>query len=235
VPLEVPASAEIVLEGELYLDELHTEGLFGEFTGYYGTKEERPVIRINLISHRRDAICLGSYEGKPFHETNVLQGMPAEAVLMKQMGMPEVLDVYIPEGGCNLMAIAKIRKEFEGQGKWVGMNLMGDAAARQIKTFVVVDEDIDIRDWTEVMWAINTRVQPHRDIEVIKDITGCVLDPSIPYAERQYSSRSSKVLIDATMYDANEFEIPCTPHPDAITFVNTNWDKYGIDLSRNGE
>ena len=98
---------------------------------------------------------------------------------------------------------------------------------------LLVDDDIDPFDWTQVEWALATRVQPHRDVEIIGDVVGCILDPSLPLHERETGhSRTSKMIIDATKYDADEFEIPCRPRQDVMEKVNRQWSKYGIDTER---
>ena len=111
----------------------------------------------------------------------------------------------------------------------IGMAALGTWGARFVKTLIVVDDDVDPFNWTEIEWALATRVQPHRDVEIIKDVVGCILDPSLPLHERQTGhSRTSKMIIDATKYDAAEFEIPCRPKPDVMEKVSREWANYGI-------
>ncbi|MDP2725967.1 MAG: UbiD family decarboxylase, partial [Dehalococcoidia bacterium] len=232
IPLHVPAHAEIVLEGEIPADTLHEEGPFGEFTGYYGVKSRRPVIEIKAITHRNGAIHQASYEGKPPQETNVLQGISIEGEIMKLVSLPGIRGIHVTEGGCgSFNAVVSIEKRFEGYGKMMAMAILGCWAGRTIKTLIVVDEDIDPYNWTEVEWALATRMQPHQSVEIIKDVTGLVLDPSLPLAERlSGNSRTSKLIIDATRYDAKEFEVVCTPKKEAVEKVEREWGKYGIPL-----
>ena len=103
--------------------------------------------------------------------------------------------------------------------------------ARFVKTLIIVDDDIDPFDWTQVEWALATQVQPHRDVEILKDLVGCALDPSLPLHERQTGhSHTSKMIIDATRYDAQEFEIPSRPKSDVMEKVNGRWNEYGIPV-----
>jgi len=230
IPLEVPATAEIVLEGEIDPQELREEGLFGEFTGYYGIKRQRPVIKIKAITHRNNPIYAASYEGLPPHDTDLLMGVPIETEILRLVPLPGIQKVHVTEGGCGAFnCVISIKKQFEGYGKMIGMAALGTWGARFVKTLIVVDDDVDPFNWTEIEWALATRVQPHRDVEIIKDVVGCILDPSLPLHERQTGhSRTSKMIIDATMYDAAEFEIPCRPKADVMEKVNREWANYGI-------
>ena len=236
IPLEVPASAEIVLEGEIDPKELREEGLFGEFTGYYSIKRTRPVIKIKAITHRNDPIYAASYEGLPPHDTDLLMGIPIETEILRLVPLPGIQKVHVTEGGCGAFnCVISIKKQFEGYAKMVGMAALGTWGARFVKTLIIVDDDIDPFDWTQVEWALATRVQPHRDVEIVGDLVGCILDPSLSLHERETGhSRTSKMIIDATMYDAAEFEIPCKPKPDVMGRVNREWAEYGIPTATRG-
>lgn len=230
VPLEVPAASEIVLEGEIDPKEVREEGLFGEFTGYYGIKLPRPVIKIKAITHRNNPIYAASYEGLPPHDTDLLMGIPIETEILRLVPLPGIQKVHVTEGGCGAFnCVISIKKQFEGYGKMIGMAALGTWGARFVKTLIVVDDDVDPFDWTQVEWALATRVQPHRDVEIVSDVVGCILDPSLSLNERRTGhSRTSKMIIDATMYDAAEFETPCRPKPDVMAKVDRDWAKYRI-------
>ncbi len=230
VPLEVPAAAEIVLEGELRFDEQREEGLFGEFTGYYGIKVVRPTIKIKAITHRNNPIYLGSYEGKPPQETNYMMGIPIEAEILRLVPIPGIRKVHVTEGGCGAFnCVVSIEKQFEGYGKMIAMAILGTWGARFIKNLIIVDSDIDPYNMTEVEWALATRFQPDRDLEIIKAVTGCILDPSLSEHERATGhSRTSKMILDATRYDADTYETPCAPKKEALAEVEKNWSKYGL-------
>lgn len=230
VPLEVPASAEIVIEGEILPDTLVDEGPFGEFTGYYGgPTEPRPVIRVTAITHRDRPILQQTYEGRPPHESAILTGVPREAELIRQIALPGIKRVHVTAaGGGALHAVVAIEKLYEGYGKAVGLAVLGTHPGRFIKQVVVVDDDIDPFDPLAVEWAIATRVQPHRDIEIIKEVAGIILDPSLPRAEQSVHARTSKTIIDATRYDARSFPALCVPKPSVQQQVDQNWERYGI-------
>jgi 3-polyprenyl-4-hydroxybenzoate decarboxylase len=136
------------------------------------------------------------------------------------------------EAGCGAFsAIAQIRKQYEGHGKLMAMSILGTPVGRYIKQVTVVDEDIDPFDPMQVEWAVATRVQAGRDVEIITDVTGMILDPSLPEQEqRTGTARGSKLIVDATRYDAKTF--PTTVRPDQATLeqVERNWDRYGIPL-----
>jgi len=231
VPLEVPASAEIVIEGHiLTTDTLVDEGPFGEFTGYYGgPTEPRQVIRVTAITHRDRPILHQTYEGRPPHESAILTGVPREAELIRQIALPGIKRVHVTApGGGALHAVVAIEKMYEGYGKAIGMAVLGTHPGRFIKQVIVVDDDVDPFDPNQVEWAIATRVQPHRDIEIIKEVTGIILDPSLPRAEQSVHARTSKTIIDATKYDAKSYPALCLPRPDVQERVDREWERYGL-------
>jgi UbiD family decarboxylase len=230
IPLEVPASAEIVIEGEISVDELRDEGPFGEFTGHYGGhRAPRPVIRVKAITHRDNPILQATYEGTQPNESGYLTGVPREAELMRQISLPGIKKVHVsaPAGGA-LHAVVAVEKPYEGFGKYVGLAVLGSVAGRYVKQVVVVDADIDPFDPIQVEWAIATRVQANRDIEILKELTGILLDPSLPRAEQAGPSRTSKMIIDATRYDAKNFPPVCSPSAVIMAKVEREWARYGI-------
>jgi 2,5-furandicarboxylate decarboxylase 1 len=230
IPLEVPASAEIVIEGEILPDELREEGPFGEFTGHYGGhRAPRPVIRVKAITHRDDPILQATYEGTQPNESGFLTGVPREAELMRQITLPGIKKIHVsaPAGGA-LHAVVAVEKPYEGFGKYVGLAVLGSVAGRYVKRVIIVDADIDPFDPIQVEWAIATRVQPNRDIEILKELTGIILDPSLPKAEQLGPSRTSKMIIDATRYDGKNFPPICSPSAEAMAKVEQNWARYGI-------
>ncbi|MDP6558971.1 MAG: UbiD family decarboxylase [Candidatus Binatia bacterium] len=233
IPLEVPVTSEIVIEGEIDPHENVEEGLFGEFSGYYGVKVPRPVIKVKAITYRNEPIYAASYEGLPPHDTVLLTAVPIETEILTMIHLPGIQKVHVTDGGCGAFnCIISVKKDFEGYGKMVGMAALTTWGARYVKTLIVVDDDIDPYNWTEVEWALATRVQPHRDVEILKDLVGCILDPSLSLDERKTGhSRTSKMIIDATKYDAHEFETPCRPKPDVMERVNQQWSEYAIPIA----
>jgi UbiD family decarboxylase len=234
IPLEVPAMAEIVIEGEIQPGELREEGPFGEFTGHYGGhKAPRSVIRVKAITHRNDPILQASYEGMQPNESGFLTAVPREAEIMRQVTLPGIrkVNVTVPAGGA-LHAVVAVEKPYEGFGKYVGLAVLGSVPGRYIKRVIVVDADIDPFDPVQVEWAVATRVQANRDIEVLKQLTGIILDPSLPKEEQWSTSRTSKMIVDATRYDAKNFPPICLPASEAMTKVEREWESYGISLDR---
>jgi 4-hydroxy-3-polyprenylbenzoate decarboxylase len=194
--LQVPASAEIVLEGTIQPGETALEGPFGDHTGYYNEQEAFPVFSIERISMRRDPIYHSTYTGKPPDEPAVL-GVALNEVfvplLTKQF--PEIVDFYLPPEGCSYrLAVVSMRKQYPGHAKRVMFGVW--SFLRQFmytKFIVVVDDDINIRDWKEVVWAITTRVDPGRDTLVVENTPIDYLDFASPV-----SGLGSKLGIDAT-------------------------------------
>lgn len=237
IPLEVPTSAEIVIEGEILPDTLLEEGPFGEFTGYYGgLRMPRPVIRVKAITHRDNPILQATYEGRQPNESGFLTAVPREAELMRQIALPGVKKVHVtvPAGG-SLHAVISVEKSYEGFGKYVGLAALGTQPGRYLKQVIVVDADVDPFDPVAVEWAIATRVQAHRNVEILKEVTGIFLDPSLPREEQVGPARTSKMIIDATRYDAKSFPPVCLPASEAMEKVEREWERYGIRLgSKNG-
>jgi UbiD family decarboxylase len=134
-----------------------------------------------------------------------------------------------PGGGGALHAVVSVDKPYEGFGKYVGLAVLGTTAGRGIKQVIVVDDDIDPADPIQVEWAIATRVQPHRDIEILSELPGIILDPSLPRGG-QKPPLTSKMIIDATRYDAKNFPPICLPASEAMAKVEKEWARYGIPL-----
>ena len=194
--LRVPASSEIVLEGALHPGETALEGPFGDHTGYYNERESFPVFTVERITMRRDPIYHSTYTGKPPDEPAVL-GMALNEVFVPilQKQFPEISDFYLPPEGCSYrLAVVSIRKEFPGHAKRVMFGIW--SYLRQFmytKLIVVTDDDVNVRDWKEVIWALATRVDPARDTLVVENTPIDYLDFASPVA-----GLGSKMGIDAT-------------------------------------
>src|SRR5712692_5974196 len=186
VPLEVPADAELVIEGEVRPADKREEGPFGEYTGHYGgPRLPRPTIHVTALTRRHDAILSLAYQGAPPHETEVLVAVGKEAELVRTVSLPGVKSVYLTSAGCGaLHLVVSVEKLYEGYGKMVGMAFLSAPASRSIKRVVVVDDDIDPLDSLAVEWAIATRVQAHRDIEILTEMPSTSIDPSLPTSEQ---------------------------------------------------
>jgi UbiD family decarboxylase len=197
----VPASAEIVLEGEILPGITQLEGHFGEVTGYYDQRKvERPVFRIKAISHRKDPVFLGAYVGRPITENHIAHTFGKSPFLLKELKeiSPRVLDAYFPPETFSQYALIKIKKSFSGASKEEPKRLAFATFAHfySVKQCVVVDEDIDIYDNRSVQWAIATRVRPERDIHIIPNCMGTPLE--VAYGNESERGIASKFILDAT-------------------------------------
>jgi 4-hydroxy-3-polyprenylbenzoate decarboxylase len=194
--LQVPASAEIVLEGVIHPDETAVEGPFGDHTGYYNEQERFPVFTVERITLRRDPIYHSTYTGKPPDEPAVL-GVALNEVFVPllQRQYPEIADFYLPPEGCSYrMAIVSLRKQYAGHAKRVMFGVWSFLRQFMYTKFViVVDDDIDVRDWKEVIWAITTRMDPSRDTLLVENTPIDYLDFASPVA-----GLGSKMGLDAT-------------------------------------
>ena len=203
VPLQVPASAEIVLEGHIRPDANHKsgwqhalEGPYGDHTGYYNECAEFPVFTVERITQRADALYHSTYTGKPPDEPAML-GLALNELFVPllQRAFPEIIDFYLPPEACSYrMAVVRIRKAYAGHARRVMMGVWSHL--RQFlytKFIVVVDEDVDARDWKEVIWALTTRMDPKRDTMLIEHTPIDYLDFASPVA-----GLGSKMGLDAT-------------------------------------
>ena len=184
VDLEVPASAEIVIEGRVLPGERVMEGPFGEFTGYYGPAEENHVIEVTAITHRRDPIFLAGMTGIPPTDNHVLKSFAYESALYEKLRetFPEVTAVSYPNwGGVQYAAVIALEQRYKAQARHVILTALGDSS--RPKLVVMVDEDIDVYDTEAVNWAIMTRSQPAEDVIIVPRVAGGPLDPSAPEKE----------------------------------------------------
>jgi 4-hydroxy-3-polyprenylbenzoate decarboxylase len=201
--LNVPATAEIVLEGHIYPDPQHAsgwqhalEGPYGDHTGYYNEQAWFPVFTIDRMTLRRDPIYHSTYTGKPPDEPAVL-GMALNEVFVPllQRQFPEIVDFYLPPEGCSYrMALVRIRKAYPGHARRVMMGVWSHLRQFMYTKFiVVVDDDVDVRDWREVIWAMTTRMDPARDTMLVENTPIDYLDFASPV-----SGLGSKMGLDAT-------------------------------------
>ena len=203
MPLQVPARAEIVLEGHIHPDPGHPsgwqhalEGPYGDHTGYYNERAEFPVFTVERITQRRDAIYHSTYTGKPPDEPAMLGVALNELfVPLLQRAFPEIIDFHLPPEACSYrMAVVSIKKAYAGHARRVMMGVWSHL--RQFlytKFIVVVDEDIDVRSWPEVIWAMSTRMDPARDTMIVENTPIDYLDFASPVA-----GLGSKMGLDAT-------------------------------------
>lgn len=194
--LQVPASAEIVLEGFIYPDETAVEGPYGDHTGYYNEQETFPVFTIGRITMRRNPIYHSTYTGKPPDEPAIL-GVALNEVFVPllQKQFTEIVDFYLPPEGCSYrMAVVSMKKQYPGHAKRVMFGVWSFLRQFMYTKFIIVtDDDIDIRDWKEVIWAITTRVDPARDTLIVENTPIDYLDFASPI-----SGLGGKMGLDAT-------------------------------------
>jgi 4-hydroxy-3-polyprenylbenzoate decarboxylase len=232
-PLEVPAQAEIVLEGYIDLSEMRVEGPFGDHTGFYSLEGEYPVFHVTCVTHRRDPLYLTTIVGPPPQE-DFYMGHAVERIFLPVMRMqyPEIVDIAMPAEGIfhNLMIVA-IRKSYPGQARKIMNAIWSLGQAMLTKVVVVVDHDVNVQDWREVTWKALCAIDPQRDVQF-------VLGPvdTLDHAARRQDF-GSKMGIDATRKWASEgFD---RPWPDEITMnevtkgrVNALWGELGLDAKR---
>ena len=230
IPLKVPAEAEIVIEGHVSLEDYGDEGPYGDHTGYYNSVEPFPVFTVSAVTMRRDPIYLSTYTGRPPDEPSVLgEGLNEVFVPLFTQQFPEVVDFWLPPEACSYrVAVVSMKKAYAGHAKRVMMGVW--SYLRQFtytKFVIVVDADINARDWKDVVWALSTNVDPARDITVIENTPIDYLDFASPE-----SGLGSKLGIDATT------KLPPETHrewgrkirmtDDIIEEVTRKWAAYGL-------
>ena len=229
--LQVPAEAEIVLEGVVDDVETAPEGPYGDHTGYYNAVENFPVFRITAITMRQNPIFLSTYTGRPPDEPAILGAALNELFIpLIQQQFPEIVDFYLPPEGCSYrIAVVSIKKHYPGHAKRIMMAVWSYLRQFMYTKFVIiVDEDINARDWKDVMWAISTRMDPVRDITLVERTPIDYLDFASPE-----SGLGGKIGLDATHKIApetqREWGIPINMDSDIIAKVTANWKNYGLD------
>jgi 4-hydroxy-3-polyprenylbenzoate decarboxylase len=230
VDVEVPASAEVVLEGYVDPSEMNLEGPFGDHTGYYTPPELYPTFTLTGIMMRNNPIYLTTVVGKPILEDAYIGKVIERSFLpLVKMFQPEVVDFSMPAAGWfQGIAIVSIKKRYPGQAKKVMMGLWGMGQLSLTKILIVVDEDISVHDLNDVIWAVTTRTDPKRDTMLIENAPTDSLDPASPLL-----NLGSKMGIDATKKTKEEgFERPvqeeALPDKSTIHLVTKKWNEYGL-------
>jgi len=230
--LQVPASAEIVLEGFIYPDEMAEEGPFGDHTGYYNEVGSFPVFTVECITQRQAPIYHSTYTGKPPDEPAIL-GVALNEVFVPilQKQFPEITDFYLPPEGCSYrMAVISMKKQYAGHAKRVMLGTWSYLRQFMYTKFViVVDEDVDVHNWQEVIWAITTRMDPVRDLTILENTPIDYLDFASPV-----SGLGSKVGFDATNKwpgeTTREWGRPIKMSDAVVQKVDAMWESLGIDI-----
>ncbi|AEJ01871.1 3-octaprenyl-4-hydroxybenzoate carboxy-lyase [Nitrosomonas sp. Is79A3] len=228
--LQVPASAEIVLEGAIHPNETALEGPYGDHTGYYNEQETFPVFTIDRITMRRNPIYHSTYTGKPPDEPAIL-GVALNEVFVPllQKQFPEITDFYLPPEGCSYrMAVVSMKKQYAGHSKRVMFGIWSFLRQFMYTKFIIVtDDDINVRDWKEVIWAITTRVDPVRDTLLVENTPIDYLDFASPI-----SGLGGKMGLDATNKfpgETNrEWGTPIVMDDEIKKRVDTIWGGLGI-------
>lgn len=228
--LQVPASAEIVLEGVIHPGEEAAEGPFGDHTGYYNEVEHFPVFTIERITHRDQPIYHSTYTGRPPDEPAIL-GVALNEVFVPllQKQFPEITDFYLPPEGCSYrMAVVSMKKQYPGHAKRVMLGVWSFLRQFMYTKFVVVtDDDVNVRDWQDVIWAMTTRMDPARDTTIIENTPIDYLDFASPV-----SGLGSKVGFDATNKwpgeTRREWGRPIRMDEQVKQRIDDLWDSLGI-------
>ncbi|OZG74810.1 3-octaprenyl-4-hydroxybenzoate decarboxylase [Hahella sp. CCB-MM4] len=229
--LQVPASAEIVLEGVIHPGETAPEGPFGDHTGYYNEVDEFPVFTVERITQRKNPIYHSTYTGRPPDEPAVL-GVALNEVLVPilQKQFPEIVDFYLPPEGCSYrLAVVTMKKQYPGHAKRVMMGVWSFLRQFMYTKFVIVtDDDVNARDWKDVIWAITTRMDPARDTVMIENTPIDYLDFASPV-----SGLGSKMGMDATHKwpgeTSREWGRTIVMDPSVKQRIDEIWSELGID------
>ena len=229
--LQVPASAEYILEGFIYPGETAEEGPYGDHTGYYNETEIFPVFTIERITHRKDPIYHSTYTGRPPDEPAIL-GVALNEVFIPilQKQFPEIIDFYLPPEGCSYrVAVVSMKKQYPGHARRVMMGVWSFLRQFMYTKFViVVDDDVNVRDWQDVIWAMSTRVDPVRDFMLVENTPIDYLDFASPV-----SGLGSKVGIDATNKLAGETDrewgTPIKMDEAVKSRIDDIWEDLGIN------
>jgi 4-hydroxy-3-polyprenylbenzoate decarboxylase len=224
--LQVPASAEIVLEGFIYPGEFAAEGPYGDHTGYYNEVADFPVFTIERITQRQAPIYHSTYTGRPPDEPAIL-GVALNEVFVPilQKQFPEIVDFYLPPEGCSYrMAVISMKKQYAGHAKRVMLGTWSFLRQFMYTKFViVVDDDVDVRNWQDVIWAMTTRMDPARDLTILENTPIDYLDFASPV-----SGLGSKVGFDATNKwpgETNrEWGRTIVMSPEVVKKVDEMWD-----------
>ena len=228
--LEVPAGAEIVLEGYIDPKEIALEGPYGDHTGYYNEQEYFPVFTVTHITMRHQPIYHSTYTGRPPDEPAVLgEALNEVFIPILQKQFPEIVDFYLPPEGCSYrLAVVSMKKQYAGHAKRVMMGVWSFLRQFMYTKFVIVcDDDINIRDWKDVIWAMTTRCDPARDTTMIEHTPIDYLDFASPIA-----GLGSKMGIDATNKwtgeTTREWGTPIKKDPEIVKRIDDIWQSLGI-------
>lgn len=229
--LQVPANCEFILEGYIDPEEMADEGPYGDHTGYYNEVDRFPVFTVTHISHRENPIYHSTYTGRPPDEPAVL-GVALNEVLVPLLRrqFPEIVDFYLPPEGCSYrMAVVTIKKQYPGHAKRVMFGVWSFLRQFMYTKFVIVcDDDVNARDWNDVIWAVTTRMDPQRDTVMVEHTPIDYLDFASPV-----SGLGSKMGMDATNKwqgeTDREWGRPIVKDPDVVKKIDDIWSELGLE------
>jgi len=228
--LQVPASAEYVLEGFIHPDDMADEGPYGDHTGYYNEVDRFPVFTVEKITHRKDPIYHSTYTGRPPDEPAVLgEALNEVFVPILQKQFPEIVDFYLPPEGCSYrLAVVTMKKQYPGHAKRVMMGVWSFLRQFMYTKFVIVtDDDVNARDWKDVIWAMTTRMDPARDTVMVENTPIDYLDFASPV-----SGLGSKIGFDATNKwqgeTSREWGRPIERDEKIVQRVDEIWPELGL-------
>ena len=230
VPIHVPANSEIVLEGHILPESEADEGPYGDHTGYYNSVEKFPIFKVSSITMKKKPVYLSTFTGRPPDEPSILgEALNEVFIPLIQQQFPEIIDFWLPPEACSYrVAVVSINKSYPGQAKRIMMGVWSYLKQfMYTKWIIIVDEDINIRDWKDVIWAISTRMDPSRDITIIENTPIDYLD----FASTQ-DGLGSKIALDATNKQFPEttraWGSKIKMQKNIIELIDTKWDKLGL-------
>ena len=234
--LPIPAHAEIVIEGEIDPENLHSEGPFAEYTGYYsgtvGLAQDKPFMEVKRVLHRDNPIFCVSITGKPIGDTNVIIALNHTATLwadLETMKIPGLEKVYVPENSAGrYWAIVSLNQKYPGHAMQVGTAVISTTTGSYgLKGVIVVDDDIRVDDWNEVMWALSVRYDPKSSTQIIDRGRSTPLDPSLPIGARKICSR---IIMDATLpFEWEQKPIPVALDKDMVNKVKGRFKEFDLE------
>lgn len=230
IPLKVPAEAEIVLEGHVSLEDYRDEGPYGDHTGYYNSVEQFPVFTISAITMRKDPIYLSTYTGRPPDEPSILgEALNEIFVPLLRRQFPEIVDFWLPPEGCSYrVAVVSIKKSYPGHAKRIMMAIWSYLRQFMYTKFViVVDDDINVRSWDDVIWAMSTRMDPVRDVTLIENTPIDYLDFASPHSGlggKMGLDATNKIGPETTREWGKKIKMP----QEIIDLVDGKWDELGL-------
>lgn len=230
VPLRVPAEAEIILEGYVSASEMADEGPYGDHTGYYNSVERFPVFRLTAITMRKNPIYLSTFTGRPPDEPSVIAEALNEVFIpLLQQQFPEITDFWLPPEGCSYrIGVVAIKKKYPGHARRIMMGLWSWLAQFSYTKFlIIVDDDINVRSWEEIMWAVSTRADASRDLMVVENTPIDYLDFASPQ-----SGLGGKLGIDATnkigSETSREWGQPIRMDEKTVERIDELWARLGL-------